>query len=652
MSEDALHMYLHRFPQVRVRKGGGPGCPALLNYDLLRSDIKQRLQDKYGDLHQASKRNKLIELIQPDFKASTFFSEYLFDDGTSIKPDRQVEYNANASILNAVGHFVGEKSARRRGLGGKTTGIWQAVSEAVNNLDKNKYQHTLPSNALRLKEKYRNYGEHGYIHLIHKGIGNCNARKMNDAAERLIISIYCQDNLPFGAWVYDTYLQFIYGHTSIVDRETGSMFNREDFFDNKRGTYIVISKSTVWNIINNPANAIIIDRMRNNRIDHITKNTPYNHRKAPQYSLSKISMDDRTLSRKTSDGKWLNAYLAFDVLSDSILSCVYTTGGPDLNLVWECFREMYRNLNTNCLMWPGEVEVENHLMKDIEHELNAMFSYVTFCAPGLSRSKRAEHKIRSKKYGDEKKNQVGIGRWNGKGAYKTKSENKDEDYKQPRIPVEQLIEEDRQSIQRFNSELHPNQKLFPGKTRWQVLLENQNPDLGRPQKHKLFRYLGIQTKTSIRNNDFAQVMYGKYAIDNQNAIIRLKPNNYTVQAYYVPEHDGGIPEVYLYQDDTFITRATKIEEYNEAKIERTDRDEQIRTEQAKRQAHFFKVEKDGLAEKVTRKLAIIKTSDLEEIPAIVETVPSTASVPTEENIEDMIAQYNNGWESERALESI
>ena len=609
MNYGSFHMFYSRAgklnPKLVVRKGGGPNTPVLLNYDLLREDIKRGLFEKYGNVKRFSQTNRLQELIEPDFHASKFFNEFLFDDESNIKPQRQVEYNANAMILNAAGRFYAEAKGRIRSRSGVTTGIWNAISFSVNSLDPTRYPHTLPTHPLRLQEKFSRYMEKGYLHLIHKGTKNVNARKTTDAVERLIISLYCRQNLPFGTWVYDNYMQFLSGSLTIVDIETGLMYDRDDFFNDEKGTYITISKSTVWNIINNPANAIIIDRLRNNRIDHITQNTPYNHRKLPQYSLSKISMDDRTLSRKTTDGKWLNAYVAFDVLSDAIIGCVYSIDSPSVSMVWDCFRDMYRTLDTNNLMWPGEVEVENHLMKDIAEDMNGMFSYVTFCAPGLSRSKRAEHKIHSLKYGDEKKHQVGIGRWNQKGAYKTKSENKDEDYKQPRLPVETLIADASESNNRFNNALHPNQKMFPGKTRWQVLVENMGPDLSRPQKHKLFRYLGLRTETSIRNNDFATVMYEKYAIDNQGAISRLKPNNYNVEAYYVPDTDGNIGEVYLYQGDTFITRSTKIERYNEAKMERTEHDEQIRTDQAKRQAHFFKTEKDGIAEKITRKIDLI-----------------------------------------------
>jgi hypothetical protein len=457
-------------------------------------------------------------------------------------------------------------------------------------------------------------------------------------------------NLPFSQWVYDDYLQFLSGTKLIVDGTTGEMFDREEFFNQEKGQYLTISRATVWNIIHNPSNAIIIDRLRNNRIDHITQLTPFNHRRLPQFSLSKISADDRTFSRKTEDGEWFNAYVMFDVLSDVILGSVQSVDKPSVGMIWECFRDMYRNLNENNLVWPGEFECENHLMKDIEAELRQMFTHVTFCAPGLSRSKRAEHKIRSKKYGDEKRHQVGIGRWNQKGAYKTKSEKKDEDYKEPRLPVETLIAEEKESIRRFNHDLHPNQKMFPGKTRWQVLLENMNPDLGTPQRFKLTRFLGVRVETSIRNNDFCQVMYEKYSIDQQGSIARLRPNNYQVEAYYVPDPSGSIPEVFLYQADTFITRATKIERYNEAKIERTERDEEIRTDQAKRQAHFFKTEKDGMAEKITRKLEIISADSITTSDEVI-IVPEPEPLQ-DENIEDLIRHYSSDHMKNRAIEEI
>ena len=654
MSWEMLHKHLTRYPYLKVRRGARAN-EVLVNWDLFRSSRPTEAimyVSKYGDPAQFPRENLLLKYLHPDYAAGKWYSEYNLENGEHIKPERQREYTANASVLNAIVKLYNVTRQGQKARGSNADGLWVWVAGLLNSLPAETYQggyaHTLPTNPVRLKEKMRKYESLGYVSLVHGGHGNQNTRIINDMVERLVLSIYCTQELPFGEWVHDYYLQFLAGTRQYYDGETGLMFDREDFFDEKRGTYRSISRGSVWNIINDTENKIIIDRLRNNRIDHITKSTPYNHRHLPQYSLSKISMDDRTYSRKEISGRWFNAYLAFDVLSDVILACVRSIERPTVTMIWDCFRDMYRFIDANHLVWPGEVEVENHLMKDIEEDLNGMFQYVTFCAPGLSRSKRAEHKIKAFKYGTEKRSQAGTGRWNGKGAYKTKSEGKDEDYKQPRLSVERLTADDLEAINQFNHALHPNQKMFPGKTRWQVLAENMNPDLSRPQKHKLYRYLGYGTETSIRNNDFARVQYEDYAIDNQHSIGRLKPNNYGVEAYYMPDADGNIGEVFLYQGETFISKATKIERYNEAKIERTVRDEELRTGQAKRQAHFFKTEKDNIEKKITRKIAHVEHTDFDAIkPAIVQPLQEP-----EMDIDALVQEYSGAWMKERSINEL
>lgn len=653
MSEEALHSYTRRYPHVVVRNGGGPNRPALLQFDKLRSDLKLKLKEKYGhDLEAAMRRNKLAEMIEPDLAAARFYADYQFDDGSNLKPERQAEYNANAMVLNAVGKLVSDRRGKLKSIGNACSMLWNEASEAVNNLDRQQFPHSLPSNPLRLKEKYRNYIDHGYLHLVHKGKGNANAKKVNGAAERLILSLYCQQNLPFGSWVYDDYLAFIAGKKEIVDRETGVLYNREDFFDHQRGTYIIVSRSTVWNITHNPANTMFLDKFRNNRTEYETRSTPMNSRHAPEFSLSKITMDDRDLPRKTKDGEWVHSYFAFDVTSQVVLSCVYSLKKPDHAMVWRCFRELYRAIDSGGLMWPGEVEVENHLMKDIAEELRAMFPVVTFCAPGSPQSKRAEHFIRFLKYQVEKRRHKGVGRHTQKGAYKTIKAGKGEEYEQEHLPLEQIIAESKEDIAIYNNMPHPDQKKFPGKTRLQVLMENMNPDLGRPQKYKLLKYVGEKTETSIRNNDFAKVQYEKYAIDNLSAISRLKPNNYEVEAYYLPQPDGAIGEVFLYQGDTFITRATKVERYNESVIERTADDERIRTDQSKRKAHFFKVMKEKMGDKITRKLEISEPMELESIEPEVVVIQEEQPVDFETQLDEDTRYFMSEEYKSRSLKTI
>ena len=88
------------------------------------------------------------------------------------------------------------------------------------------------------------------------------------------------------------------------------------------------------------------------------------------------------------------------------------------------------------------------------------------------------------------------------------------------------------------------------------------------------------------------------------------------------------------------TRATKIERYNEAKMERTDDDERIRTNQAKRQAHFFKSERDLLQEKVTRKLEIIPGEIFPDIE------PEIVDIPDLDSVEDDYVEMAKSWSAD------
>ena len=626
-----------------------PAGPSLLGWSGLRDDLKSAYIERYGDPVKQVSQNALVELIVPDAAAAKYFSGYELEDGRYLPFKIQQEYTINACVLNAVNVLVNNRKAKAKSLGNKARNVWEIVSNCVNDLPE-QWTHTLPGSAQRLKLKLKDYKDTSYTCLIHRGYSNNNSRKVNDAIEGLLMSIYSMQNLPFMDWVHDYYLRFLSGELDIVDGDTGELYDRADFYDEKKQSYINISKATVYNVLNNPMNAVIIDRMRSSRIDHDTKATPFNRRKSPEFSLSKISADDRTLPRKTLDGKWVNAYYTFDVASGVVLSAVYKDGAPDTEMVWECFREMYRNIEQNNLMWPVELEVENHLMKPLEQELRQMFNFVTYTNPGTSKSKRAEHFIHAKKYQDERRNQIGIGRWYSKSKhYSIKTSTKDPDYKEPRLPLEQIIAEDMESVYRFNNALHPNQKLHPDKTRWQVLTENMNPDAGRPDKYKIFRFIGKKTATSIRNNDAVQVNYEFYGIEKFEVLRLLKANNYTVDAYFVPQSDGSVNEVYLYQGDRFISRASLIERYNEAKAERTDRDNEIRTNQAKRKANFYKIEKEGLAAKIDRKIVI------EERTFATETAPVRIVETTEkqeESIEELMAKYSGSYYQEKSINDL
>lgn len=587
------YVYWKSVKQLCVVRKACNNTPALVAYDSLPEDIKARIKADGYDPHREAMRNLLEPYITPDSDAAHYYATYLTPAGTKLKEAHQLQYTTEAIILNAIRNYLSDIVGNKRVRGGRLSGIWQAIARAVQELDPERFRHSLPENPRRLHEKYRQYIHQGYAALVHGGFGNKNRAKTNELIERLIISIYCMDNLPFGEWVHEYYLKFIAGSLQIVDAETGELFDREQFRDNK-GNYIIISRSTVWNILHKPENAIIIDRQRKARIDHITGATPFNRRRKPDYSLSMVTLDDWQHNIRTTEGEKLNIYSAFDVASEAMIGWAYATHTPDTAMIYDCLRSMYYNLQAAGLPWPIEAQVEHHLIRDMDATFGSIFTHLTYCTPGVSRDKHAENFIRQLKYTVMKRYQP-MGRWWARSeAYRTKNIAKDEELKQPRMPKDELIANLLSDIAEYNHSLHSNQKKYPGKTRWQVLMENVNPKALpiATIEYRLLRHIGNCTDTSIRNNDYVKLQYDDYYLESFDMLRHLKPGNYNVQAYWLPDASGKITTAYIYQDDTYLGRVMPYERYNSAKAERTEEDERIRVDQAKRQRVFFKNEKN------------------------------------------------------------
>jgi hypothetical protein len=288
------------------------------------------------------------------------------------------------------------------------------------------------------------------------------------------------------------------------------------------------------------------------------------------------------------------------------------------SLIIECFRSVLSFCKKHNLPWPGEAEVERHLMTQLKTPLEQMFSHVRWCNPQNSREKRAEHGNKYRKYGAEKLLQDNIGRWSNRGdAYKINEDNTQI------YAFDDLVADDIFISETINNEIHP---AFPGKTRLQVLKELANPKLGEPVLRIILKHIGNRTETSVRNYDYVRVQYKNYAIESDKILSMLSPNNYEVQAYWLPDENGEINEVYLYQGEKYLCEAKLIETYNEAFVERTEKDEEIRTDQAKRQAHARKVVEDR-AKSIPRVEVIRNMPDYSDI--VPERLDVTPDTPTE-----------------------
>lgn len=602
-----------------------------IQWNSLLEKRKAIIRARFGD-PSPKQPSIFANVVQPDPEAYSFYSQYKLNDGRSLPLEAINEYCANAAVLNAVGKVVNESITMRRNMGNpvKANQVWNSIARAVTGVDRETWSHTLPEHPRRLREKYREYLKEGYQCLVHKNFCNQNSRKVNKLMEDLFIALYTTKNRHFAKTVTELYLQFLAGNFEIANVETGELFNRADFFDDK-GNPLYISESTTWNYLSKPGSQQVIHKFRNSSIDFNTKSLPFNHRHKPNFTLSKISFDDRDLPRRTANGFEVKCYYAFEPLSQCIIGYAHSRE-KNTALILECFRNTLAFLNKQKLPWPGEAEVERHLMTQLRDPLEQMFAHVRWCNPQNSREKRAEHGIRSKKYGAEKLLQENIGRWSNRhDAFKiNQDETKVYEY-------DDLVADDIYSINFHNTQTHPN---YPNKTRLQVLREYVNPKLGDPVLRIILKHIGSRTDTSVRNFDYVRVQYKDYAIDADKVLGMLAPNNYEVQAYWLPDENGEIKDVYLWQGDRYLCQAKQIEAYNEAMIERTDRDEEIRTDQAKRQAHARKRVSERAAE-IPRVEVIRNMPDYSDLqPEILSVSPDS---PLENNYTDDLSYDPEYW---------
>ena len=574
-------------------------------YDKLRDDRKRVIDAVFGNtIERMSDQPALVEHIRPDAKARDFFNSYRPEGDASRYVKRIKEYTNDAILLNAMHDLYNERSAYRRACNGKAPSKEAFFLEQIAALGHpdiaESYPNTLPTSVRRLKNKYDTYLKEGYGSLISAKFANDNARKVTEKIERLLVALYSMPNKPFCSSVKDLYDMFLTGKITVFDKETGEVFQPEDF--RRNGEPVELSESTIWNYLNQAVNRAVADKRRNDGLYYNNLHRPHHHRKSPQYSFSKISMDDRDLPRLLVGGGRVKAYYAYDVASGCVIGAAYSLKKDD-KLFLDCLRDMFRLIDRNGFGIPMEVEVEHHLVNHFADTLmraGVVFPFVRWCAAGNSQEKRAEHLNRAKKYGAEKQMQEQpIGRWYARHeAYRTPSKKVNDEYVERQYDYEVLVAEDLAAIREFNNSVHPRKKTYGGMTRWEVLKSHLNPELQPLGKASLYRYIGERTECSIARSQYVRVQYEKYQLSSPEVMRLLRPNDYNVTAYYMKEEDGDIPRVYLYQGDTFLCACEKIVAYNEARCEQTEADRAAMQEQAKYVARYDRLIKDRMPDRV------------------------------------------------------
>lgn len=613
-----------------VRSGRGLGGYVLVEIATMPLRFQERIKLKYGDMKEDVIRNWLGSHYHIDAKAREFYTRFRFDNGDTLPPEHIQEYTVNASVIEAVMRAMEDATFMRKAMKAGPVN-WGELAGAISYYQA-EFGHTLPVSSNRFKKRVNDFKANGYESLISRKFMNQNRRKVTYDIERLLLSIDAQPEQPFNTTVWEQYNLFVQGELELYDPETGEVLNPADFTD-KDGNPLVLSPATVANYLNNPKNKALRGKLHMSQWDFNNAYRPYHLRSIGEYSLSKVSLDDRDLPRPMKDGNRVKAYYAYDVVSGAVVGYAYNRY-KTTELFLDCMRNMFQTLDRNGMYIPAELEVEHHLVSDFADGLmqaGTVFPLIRWCNPGNSREKRAEHKNREKKYGVEKRTQVGIGRWYAKlEANRPKEEKvydeKNNTYKVKTYSYEELVADDIRAIETFNAQPHPNQKRYPGMSRWDVLCAHQNPNLAPWDKAVLYRFIGQHTETTIRQNTYCTVMYNQYGLPSPEIIEKLEPRNYKVDAYYLPDADGTINEVYI----RYIATCKPVARYNENTAEQTEYDKAAYTEQSKYVAQFDKMMKDG---KIKRVGILAK----EEAKLITEVQAEAVPLPAQAEEEDYSA---------------
>ena len=575
-----------------VRKGRGQGCYALVAVD----SLPQRYKDKVEEVYPGGAQARLEGWIKSNYEVDPEATVFFFSKekcGIDLPRETAREYITNASVMNTCIRLYSRAATAQKLFGGKYD--WGKMTAAIETLRKH-FGHTLPASTLRFRKKVNDYKTYGYASLISGKFGNQSARKVDHKTERLILSIAIQPNKPWNTNVLELYNSFVTGELDVYDFSTGELYNPEDFTD-KSGEPMVLSEATITNYLNMPKNKILIDKATMSYTAFSHEISPHMHRHHGEFSLSKVSFDDRDLPRKLKDTKQRpKAYYAYDVASGCCIGYAYNRV-KNVDLVVDMFRNMFRLLDRQGWGCPAEVEVENHLMsqwRDSFLRAGVMFPFVRFCAPMNSKEKYAESANGVKKRTIEHSNHNGIGRFYAKRRqYRTESIKVFDEFNNTYVEKEyytwdELIADDMRDIYEYNHALHPNQKKYKGMSRWDVLAANINPMLQPLDKATIARYVGEKVSTTIRRNSYCRVAGIDWWLSKTEALELLAPNDYKVDAYYLTDEEGKITDMFIYQGDMYIDRLENVGTYNTATAEQTEEDEKVFVEQRKKISHFNK----------------------------------------------------------------
>ena len=182
-----------------VRKGGGEGRPALIEWATLPPRLKARYIEVHGDPSQVMEQKIARSALIPDASARQYFEGYTYQlSGQEVHLSEKLidEYTTNATVLQQLIRQHRERMAMRRALGNGAGECWQILFRECQDY-REVMTHTLPSSLPRLRAKVKEWEDAriaggmdaAYRTIVSAKVGNANTTKITPDAGRWIIAM-------------------------------------------------------------------------------------------------------------------------------------------------------------------------------------------------------------------------------------------------------------------------------------------------------------------------------------------------------------------------------------------------------------------------------------------------------------------------------
>jgi hypothetical protein len=555
---------------------GGNGRPSLIELKAIPNNYRNKIIEKLGNPEQTY--NPIEKFFTIDAAARTFYDTYRYPSNNKALEPYQIErYTTNASVLNALAKLREYRKLETKIKGNPKRDLRQGLADdsiAFNEVLKLKYngiQHTLPSHPRKLNDKITEYLRVGYSLLIDGRANNTNAQVVTPEMLQLWNEMFAgQRHKPTHIEVSSKYKAFLSGKLHIINSETGELF------DHKADCYREVSDSSVYNWLAEWTNRIGVFKARaGNRKTYMDRFTPSARMLRPSVGAI-LSVDDYQPPFKWDDGAgnrmWF--YAAQDLGSTAITAWVW--GDSKEGIIEEFYRQLVRNYAEWNVCLPYEIECEaslNSSFTDTFLAPGAMFQKVRVL-PNKPRAKRIERTVRDLRLAKASKHP----------AFVARPDAKDENYqqkpgKQIYLSKEEIVEFELSVIEDWNNELHPDQDVYPGLTRWQVFEQHQNPKLQPINWKGILPHLGKIEPTSMKMGrirlqylDRVVGFDGAPALGESLIRVMNEIEGQEVNAYWLDGNDGEVLKAHVYSDTgRFVCEVLDDLPFHRSELDQTER---------------------------------------------------------------------------------